>query len=122
MKVEEQGMFGWLNKTAEAGITDVQDALAAGGVVVDVRSAAEYAGGHVPGAVNVPLPELGAQAARLAAQSDGGRVLVVCQSGRRSVMGAKALVKAGATAVSVSGGTAAWQGAGLPVVKGSQPR
>lgn len=122
MKVEEQGMFGWLSKTAEAGITDVQDALAAGGMVVDVRSAAEYAGGHVPGAVNVPLPELGAQAARLAAQAGGGRVLVVCQSGRRSVMGARALVKAGATAVSVSGGTAAWQVAGLPVVKGSRPR
>lgn len=79
--------------------------------VLDVRSPQEYAQGHVPGAVNVPLEEL--LAAPASAGSDG--VHVVCQSGRRSLEAARALEQSGVTAVSVAGGTSAWIESGREV-------
>jgi rhodanese-related sulfurtransferase len=54
-----------------------------GAQVVDVRSVAEFASGHSPGSVNIPLPEIGARAGEL----DPGRwVIVCCASGTRSAM------------------------------------
>jgi len=57
--------------------------LEQGAQVVDVRSVAEFASGHSPGSVNIPLPEIGARAGEL----DPGRwVIVCCASGTRSAM------------------------------------
>lgn len=57
--------------------------LAQGAQVVDVRSAAEFAAGHAPGSVNIPLPEIGQRAAEL----DRDRpVIVCCASGSRSAI------------------------------------
>ncbi len=82
------------------------------GRIVDVRSSEEYAGGHVPGAVNVPLEEL---PDRLGELADSGPVFVVCQSGRRSVQGVETLTGEGMEAVSVAGGTSGWAEAGHPL-------
>lgn len=49
------------------------------GAIVDVREPDEYAAGHIPGAVNLPLSRF--EAARLPA---GQPVVLVCQSGKRS--------------------------------------
>ena len=63
----------------------------AGGVtVVDVRSAAEYAMGHVPGAALVPLDTLAAQAKTALPDLDA-TLLVYCRSGNRSGAAAKML-------------------------------
>lgn len=47
--------------TVETDLTDLATAHAAGAVVVDVREPDEYAGGHVPGAVNIPLSQVPAR-------------------------------------------------------------
>ncbi|MFI1991029.1 rhodanese-like domain-containing protein [Actinoplanes sp. NPDC020271] len=80
-------------------------------VLLDVRSPGEYAGGHLPGAVNVPLDEVAAVAAQYAGQD----VVTVCHSGARSLAAARLLAAAGARVQSLAGGTQAWRQAGHPV-------
>jgi len=80
----------------------------AGGVtVVDVRSAAEYAMGHVPGAALVPLDSLAAQA-KTALPSLDATLLVYCRSGNRSGEAAKILKDLGYTKVYDFGGIMNW--------------
>jgi rhodanese-related sulfurtransferase len=81
------------------------------GVLLDVRSPGEYAGGHLPGAVNVPLDEVEAAAGRYAGQD----LVTVCHSGARSLAAARLLSAAGARVQSLAGGTEAWRQAGHPV-------
>lgn len=84
-------------------------------LVVDVREAHEFAAGHIPGAINMPLSEF--QPSRLPV--DEGRTLVLaCLGGKRSAM---ALDKCGVAQASVdthlAGGFSAWQAARLPVTR-----
>ena len=66
--------------------------LAQGAQVVDVRGPAEFAGGHAPGSLNIPLPELDKRAGEL----DPKRwVIVCCASGTRSAMARRRLLKRG---------------------------
>lgn len=100
--------------------TDIETLAAAhadGGVVVDVREPAEYAGGHVPGALNVPLATV---VDRLDEIPSGVPVFVVCASGNRSKAATDVLARAGRDAMSVEGGTKGWQESGRPVTTGSQ--
>jgi molybdopterin-guanine dinucleotide biosynthesis protein A/rhodanese-related sulfurtransferase len=90
---------------------------AAGAYVLDVRNPDEYVAGHVPGAVLIPLPELGERWQEV----PEGEVLVICKTGARSGRAVEALNGAGRTAVNVAGGTMAWIDAGHPVVTGSAP-
>jgi phage shock protein E len=63
-----------------------------GAQLVDVRSTGEYAGGHAPDSINVPLPELDARAGEL----DPNRwVVVACASGTRSAMATRRLRRLG---------------------------
>ncbi|HEU4889600.1 MAG TPA: rhodanese-like domain-containing protein [Thermoanaerobaculia bacterium] len=79
--------------------------------VVDVRAEREYVGGHLPGAKNVPLPEL---ESRLARELDPSRpTAVVCAGGYRSSAAASLLQRHGfAQLYDIIGGTSAWVGAG----------
>ena len=80
--------------------------------VVDVRGAAEFAAGHLPGAVNIPLPELPDRIGELPA----GPIVLHCQGGTRSAIAASVVRAAGRDDVSdMEGGYAAWKRAGLPV-------
>ena len=89
------------------------EALAREGArLVDVREAEELqADGRIPGALHVPLAELGQRAHELA----GERLLIVCRSGARSAMAADALRASGFDAANVDGGILAWERDGLPV-------
>lgn len=63
---------------------EVDRALREGARLVDVRTASEFSGGHLAGALNLPLGELGAGARKL---GEKGRTLVVyCASGSRSAV------------------------------------
>lgn len=82
--------------------------------VLDVRSAAEFDGelGHLDGAQLIPLDELRARVAEVDADKP---VVVVCQTGRRSAMGAVILGKAGITrSANLQGGMVRWRDLGLP--------
>ena len=82
--------------------------------IVDVRGAAEYAAGHIPGAVNIPLPELPDRVSELPA----GPIVLHCQAGTRSAIAASVVRAAGRDDVSdMEGGYAAWKRAGLPVTE-----
>jgi rhodanese-related sulfurtransferase len=79
-----------------------------GAVVIDVREPNEFAAGHIGGAINVPLSKL---AAGLGDLDRDAETFVICQSGRRSVTGARLLMRAGFKHVhNVAGGTSAWRG------------
>jgi uncharacterized membrane protein YdjX (TVP38/TMEM64 family) len=87
-------------------------------LVLDVRSAKEYVGdpGHIPGARNVPLPELEHWLRQLSGWRDKP-IFLVCRTDKRSTEGAHLLLKHGFRRVAVvRGGMLAWQRLGLPVV------
>ena len=85
--------------------------------VVDVRSAEEFAAGHLRDAKNIPLADLSGRIGELD-KAKSRTVVVVCQSGARSDKAARQLSAAGFTDVySLEGGLAAWQAANLPVTK-----
>jgi glyoxylase-like metal-dependent hydrolase (beta-lactamase superfamily II)/rhodanese-related sulfurtransferase len=87
--------------------------------VIDVREPAEFAGGHVPGAVNLPQADL---ATRLDEVPRDQPVLVICQGGFRSLRAAQFLSQRGfANVASVKGGTEAWRAAGGELIQESAP-
>ena len=80
-----------LLKRATLVPTDKASALLAqGGVVVDVRTASEFASGHLPGAANIPVDELAARIAT-AVPDKSTPVLVQCLSSTRSAMACRIL-------------------------------
>ncbi|WP_406861884.1 rhodanese-like domain-containing protein [Streptomyces sp. HUAS MG47] len=80
--------------------------------VVDVRTPAEYASGHVPGALNVPLDRLGQAVPALRDAAARGELLVVCQSGNRSATARDRLAAEGVPALNLTGGTSGWAARG----------
>lgn len=89
----------------------------AGDPIVDVRTPAEYATGHIAGALNIPITML---AKALDALPDGP-VITTCSLGGRGGRAAAMLAAAGHLAFTISGGTKAWQAAGLPMATGPSP-
>ena len=93
---------------------ELQRRLAAGKVtLVDVRQPEEFSGppGHLPGAIVMPLAEVGRRRAELAA-----RDVIVCKTDRRSAKAAAELLAAGLIDVGVlRGGTETWHQHGLPL-------
>ena len=76
-------------------------------VLVDVRSAAEYASGHIPTAVNVPVDVI---AEKPPTRDKAALVIVYCASGGRSAKAAKALVDLGYARVTDFGAVSRWKG------------
>ena len=86
------------------------------GVLIDVGEPAEFASGHAAGARNVPFGAL--EGARELPGNKTLPLVVMCPSGARSGRAVGLLRKAGyANAVALSGGTAAWRDANLPIEK-----
>jgi RND superfamily putative drug exporter len=100
----------------ECNTAELAEALDGGAVLIDVRMPGEYAEVHVPGAVLIPLPELGARTDEVPADS---QVYIICGGGSRSLHAAAALNNAGWDTVSVAGGTRAWVAEGRPVHTGT---
>jgi phage shock protein E len=82
--------------------------VASGARVVDVRTADEFASGHVPGAINIPYDELPGRAAEIGPPSTP--VVLYCASGNRSGVAVKALRKAGYTRLYDLQAVTAWPG------------
>jgi hydroxyacylglutathione hydrolase len=74
--------------------------------VIDVRSAAEHAGGHIEGSLNIPLPHI---EERLREIPSGRPVAVHCEGGYRSAIAASLLQRVGVADVhDIVGGYKAW--------------
>jgi phage shock protein E len=84
-------------------------------VVLDVRSAEEFAAGHVPGAINVPHDALEAQLSALPQLKDHD-VVVYCKSGRRAGLALEVLSRHGYTRLQhLAGDMDGWRAAARPV-------
>ncbi len=84
--------------------------------ILDVRQPDEFRGGHIAGAKLIPLSDLSNRMNELPKDKD---ILCVCRSGSRSSSAASQLARAGYNTLNLRGGMNAWQGAGLPVKRGS---
>lgn len=94
-------LFGYGVDPAEA-----RRLVARGALLLDVRTPAEHAAGHLPGAVNIPVQSLGD---RLVELDDRARPIVVyCRSGLRSSKAARILRRAGFLAVHDLGAMSHW--------------
>ncbi len=78
--------------------------------LIDVREESEFAAGRVPGAINIPLSQLGQRLDELPHEFD-----VICKVGGRSAQAAMALEPHGYDVTNVTGGTDAWIDAGYEV-------
>lgn len=77
-------------------------------LIVDVREPDEFADGHIPKAISIPLGDLSDRANKLDSQSN---VYVICRSGARSDFGAKILMNKGFKSVTnIVPGMMAWEG------------
>lgn len=85
-------------------------------LLIDVRGPDEFNAppGHLPGAINIPLPELPGRIAEVLAHA--GPVVLVCKTDRRSAAAAATLLASGLRDVAVlRGGTDGWHRQGLPL-------
>jgi len=84
--------------------------------LIDVRSAGEFAGGHIQGAINVPVNQLRAILPTL--KLDPNRpVIAICATAHRSPPAVRVLRRAGFDAKQLRNGMIAWQRAKLPITK-----
>ncbi|PAX83215.1 transporter [Streptomyces albidoflavus] len=80
--------------------------------VIDVRTPGEYAAGHLPGALNIPLDHIQRALPDIRDAAHRKDVLVVCASGARSENACKILAENDITTATLSGGTGAWAAGG----------
>ena len=107
----------------EIDVDQLAERLAGGARLIDVREPDEYANGHVPGAVLVPL---GTVADQLGAFAGEGPTYVICRTGGRSMRACEIVAAYGSAesagqTVNVAGGTLAWIESGRDVVAGDRP-
>jgi hydroxyacylglutathione hydrolase len=101
----------------EISATEVAERLAGDAaerpVVIDVREAEEWAGGHIAAAQHIPLGQLATHVGEIPRDRD---VVLVCHMGSRSAMATSMLRRAGFTrAINMTGGMDAWEGHHLPI-------
>ena len=109
--------FADYNNLALLAVAIVSGLLLIWGPIQRRLAGAEYAAGHLPQAKHAPLGELEGKAAGLAKNKETP-IILVCQTGQRAGKAQAVLKQAGYSEVySLEGGLAAWQQAGLPVVK-----
>lgn len=87
--------------------------------LIDVRSASEFAAGHIPGAINIPMDQIESRLADLSATAP---IVLVCQMGKRARMTATLLDPCHRQLTVLEGGTNAWIAASLPVVSNVKTR
>jgi len=74
-------LFTGCSKVDDETLRAAHSAVESGAVIIDVRTPKEFAGGHVAGAINIPIEELSKSVARV---PQNRTVVVYCASGNRS--------------------------------------
>ena len=104
-------LLGYVALNAAEGLTpaiqwhELDAELAAGAILVDVRTAGEYDDGAIPGSVNLPLDEIRERHAEL----PGGRLVVHCKVGQRGHSAVRLLAQLGHDVVNLDGGYLTWR-------------
>jgi len=114
--------FAACNRSASAAVGDVSERDILGmlekaerPVLVDVRAPAEYASGHIPRAINIPVDEVADRLTELASHKKQG-VVLYCERGGRALRAARILLSAGFSNVRhLEGDMSGWRAAGLPI-------
>ena len=78
-------------------------------IILDVRTAQEYANGHIPGAINIPNEIIAAENVQQLPDKEQ-LILVYCRSGNRSKQASERLVDLGYTNIVEFGGINDWNG------------
>jgi rhodanese-related sulfurtransferase len=104
-------MLGYVALNAADGLTpsiqwhEVDAAVAAGAIVLDIRTPGEVADGAIPGSVRIPLDELRDRLDEL----PGGGLIVHCKVGQRGHTAVRLLAQHGRDAVNLDGGYLTWK-------------
>lgn len=98
-------------------VDEFENALYDGHVqLLDVRSADEYSQGHIANAENIDVQQADFIDKARAKLDHTNPVYVYCRSGKRSMLAAQKLVKAGFKVVNLRDGILGWEDAGKPVL------
>lgn len=84
-------------------------------VLLDVRTASEFAEGHIEGAINIDQGQSNFMEKAKAALPTDKKIAIYCRSGRRSANAAGKLAAEGYRCVNLKGGIVAWKEADKPV-------
>lgn len=98
----------------EVDIDELEQLMADGAAVFDVRELHEFCEARIPGAVSVPLVGVPESLERFRRAAQDAPVLVVCAKGGRSAQAVGFLRSHGVDALNVAGGTDAWLLSGRP--------
>ncbi len=109
-----------MSQADEASPSVMSTNLPGGVYLLDVREDDEWAAGHAPEAVHIPVGALSQRAGEI---PQGQEIYVICRSGARSAYAAQALAGAGWRTVNVADGMTGWAVAGRPMVSetGAEP-
>lgn len=105
---------GYRSLTVEEFETAIADTSV---VRLDVRTAEEYAEGHIEGALNIDVLKNDFEQKATSSLPKDRTIAVNCRSGRRSKNAARILTKHGYNVIELDAGYNGWTGAGKPVVK-----
>lgn len=103
--LEEPNQNSYIKITAQ----EAQEMMGEDVIILDVRTQAEFAEGHIPNALLLPDNEIKQRAEELLPDKEQ-TILVYCRSGRRSELAAKVLIQLGYTNVYDFGGILDWTG------------
>jgi rhodanese-related sulfurtransferase len=99
--------FGFLGRLGIKQVSPKELGLKKGMMLLDVRSNKEYEGGHIPGAVHVPLSDIGDKIKKLKKDKE---LVVYCQNGNKSIWAIKRLMGMGyKNLYNLKGGYSAWK-------------
>jgi rhodanese-related sulfurtransferase len=96
----------WWLKRPDISSSEARQWVAGGARLIDVRTPGEFGSGHIDGARNIPVSEIGARTAEL--QPLDKPIVLYCASGARSAMAARSLRAAGFKKVRNLGAMSNW--------------
>ena len=106
--------YGFKSLSVEEYAKAIEDTTV---VRLDVRTAEEYADGHIEGTLNIDVLKSDFEKNVLATLPKDKTIAVNCRSGKRSKNAARILVKIGFKVIELDSGYNGWVGDGKPIVK-----
>jgi rhodanese-related sulfurtransferase len=100
-------LFGYLGRLGIKQVSSKELDQKKGMMILDVRTNKEYEQGHIPGAVHIPLSDIGDKIKKLKKDKE---LVVYCQNGNRSIWAIKRLMGMGyKNLYNLKGGYRAWK-------------